>query len=98
MHNSVPVRIVQSRQNPGSYFQGPFRQKAAATGHYLPQGHTVDIFHNDVRNNNYRFTGVAFRGKGVLAGVVDRDNIWVIEGSGALCFPAEPSLKSGVFG
>ena len=98
MHYSVPVRVIESRKNPGAYFQSPFREQAATTGNYLPQGHPVDIFHNNVGNHNRRFSVVTLWGKRVLPAVVDRNNIWVIKGGCALRLPSETILEGRVFG
>ena len=92
MDDPGPVAVRQGIQYSGGELKRTGGHDLAAVAQHLPQGHALDKLHHDVGHHHVRL-GVAF-----LTGVVDGDDVRVIQTRRRLGLATEPGLEGGVAG
>ena len=92
MNDPGPVAVRQRVQHSRGEFQRTGRHDLATVAQHLPQGHALDELHHDVGHHHVRL-GVAF-----LTGVVDGDDVRVVQARCGLCLAAKSGLEGGVAG
>jgi hypothetical protein len=96
VHDPVPVAVVERGEDPAGDLERALGQETPSAGQQLAQGHAVDVLHDDVGHHRPGLAlGVA---EHVLAGVVDRDDVGVVQRRRALRLAAEPGLEARVAG
>ena len=79
VHDAVAVRVIEGAEHAGGDFQGSLWQESPTAGEQLPQGHAVDVFHDDVGDDDRIALLID---QGVFTGVIDRDDVRMVQGSG----------------
>ena len=95
VHDAVPVRVVEAREDARGDLERTLGQQAAAAGQQLAQRHPVDVLHDDVRDDDLLAAGGRER---VLAGVVHGDDVRMVQRGGRLGLAAEAGLERRVLG
>ena len=92
VHDAGAVAVLQGVQDAVHDLQGPLGQQLAPVVQHLAQRAALDVLHDDVGLD------VAAVGRHLLAGVVDRDDVGVVEPGGGLGLASEAGLEGRVGG
>jgi len=92
VHDVVLVRVAQRVQHPNLVLEGALRLDRAALAQQVAQGVPLDQFHHDV---GHRDAGGRV---GSLPGVVDADDVRVVQAGSCLRLPLEAHLEGAVGG
>ena len=95
MDDAVAVCVVEGGQRARGDLQRPLGQQSTPARQQLAQRHAVDELHHDVGHDDAS-TVVGLQG--VLAGVVDGDDVGVVQRGGRLGLTAKARLEGRVAG
>ena len=90
--DAVAVGVVQGTERAGRNLQRALWQQATPAREELPQGHPVDVLHDDVGHDR----GLGAVDEDVLARVVGGDDVGVVEGGGRLGLASEARLEGRI--